>query len=276
MFGVCLRRGEGGGGGNKALFTTARPCQELVTTAVSMRAFASKLTSKEKVKTPNEDANAPMLFEDESTPENSSSEMSAKVKEGWLTKSSIKDAKMNDWQPRYCILKEQALYYLKSSDDAKQFDAKNAQGSIHLNGAIVQGLDPAVTPGLEGDKKFCFSITRQDTPNHMYLFAAPSASDLASWLTALSGDEDWADTKAEAARTAKPAHEAKADARHGQRAFAVVGKDACRDTGATSSSGTREQVRTQEKESRHHALARSFETTSFYSPLGSFRAEVVG
>ena len=135
-------------------------------------------------------------------------------KEGWLTKCSIKDSRLNAWRPRYCVLREEVLYYFKSWDGNREFDAKNARGSIDLNVAIVQGLNPASIPGLEGDKKFCFSIKRQDTPANLYLFAAPSASDLADWLALLSGDADWAEAKAERARVATPRtfSEATADA----------------------------------------------------------------
>ena len=151
-------------------------------------------------------------------------EMAKTAKEGWLTKSSVKDSKMSDWQPRYCVLREAVLYYFKSWDGKQAFEAGKAQGSIDLKGAVVQGLDPATTPGLEGDKKFCLSITRQDDPANMYLFAAPSASDLASWLAALSGDEDWAGSKAAAAVLAKPANEARAEAAKAEAAKAEAAK----------------------------------------------------
>ena len=146
----------------------------------------------------------------------------ASEREGWLTKSSVKGSEMSDWQPRYCVVRGKTLYYVKSLGANQEFNPKNAQGAISLEGAIVQGLDPANVPGLEGDKRFCLSITRGDVPQNMFLFAAPSATDLAAWLGVLSGDKDWAQAKAAAANagaakaTAAKAAAAKAAAPHAE------------------------------------------------------------
>ena len=111
-------------------------------------------------------------------------------KEGWLTKVSVKDARMSEWQPRYFILKDQTLYYFKSKD------AEKHQGTISLDGALVKVLDGSFNVMLDVSKKFCFSITMEAAPTKLYVLVAESAGDMADWVAALEtaaqdgGDED--------------------------------------------------------------------------------------
>ncbi|GFN80869.1 connector enhancer of kinase suppressor of ras 2, partial [Plakobranchus ocellatus] len=91
--------------------------------------------------------------------------------EGWLYKRKQKDRTLSKhWDKRWCVLKNQVLYYYK------QKDALKAEGLIHLPAFQVSPATNLKT------KKFAFKIHNAGTT---FYFASERQEDMSKWMNKL-------------------------------------------------------------------------------------------
>jgi parallel beta-helix repeat protein len=93
-------------------------------------------------------------------------------KSGWLVKQG---GSIKTWKKRWCVLKENELYYYADKEDPE------AKGSVNLSGFMIRVLN-AKEATTEVDKKFCIKIFQ---PQRTWYLAAESAQDVYEWGIAL-------------------------------------------------------------------------------------------